>query len=49
MKKITLNKETLRSLDDHQMDMVHGGATATCGCSTSPGCSMKCPAHPGAG
>lgn len=37
--KLTLNKETLRNLDDHELDQVAGGLT---GCICLTDCTRPC-------
>jgi hypothetical protein len=49
LKKLSLNRETVRSLDDRSMEKVDGGATTTCSnfctvtqCSNCRNCSAAC-------
>ena len=42
--RATLNRETLRQLDSHQIEQVAGGATFSCGVGTCL-CSNSC-GHP---
>ena len=38
MKKISLSKETVRTLNDRKLNTVRGGGTNSCDCSGSPEC-----------
>jgi hypothetical protein len=43
LEKLTLNRETLHSLEAGQLKQVAGAATLAAGCATySPNCTLRC-------
>lgn len=49
VKTLSFNRETLRVLDDHELEQIAGGASATCNSCTSSGSTTCCGTDGGGG